>query len=101
MENELLKSVTFSVVQRALAQIAAGLAVGGWISEDDSQQLILVVAGILGSGIIYAWTYFQNKAAQKLQNRQIEIALVSTSMTPVSLVKAKAAEEVKAASEVK
>ena len=95
MENELLKSVVLSVVHRALAQIAAGLVVGGWISEDDSKQLILVIAGVAVSAIVYGWTYFQNKAAQKLQNKQIEVALHANAMTPISLVKSKAAEEVK------
>lgn len=94
MENDLLKSVTFSVVQRALAQVFAALVVGGWISEDDSKQLVLVIAGVVGSAIIYGYTYFRNKAAKKLEERQIQVALESSVSTPVSVVKAQAKREV-------
>jgi hypothetical protein len=93
-QNELLKSVTLSVVQRALAQVFAGLVVGGWITQDQATSLLLIIAGVVGSVIIYAYTYFKNKAAQKLADKQIEVALDSSSATPVSVVKTKAAAEV-------
>ena len=90
MENELLKSVTLSVVQRALAQVFAALVVGGWITEDQSKSLVLVIAGVAGSAILYIYTYFKNKAAQKLADKQIQVALQAPPSTPVALVKSEA-----------
>ena len=90
MENELLKSVTLSVVQRALAQVFAALVVGGWITEDQSKSLILIIAGVVGSVLIYGYTYIRNKAAQKLADKQIQVALQAPSSTPVALVKSEA-----------
>lgn len=91
MENELLKSVTLSVVQRAFAQLAAGLVVGGWITEDQSKSLLLIIAGVVGSVLVYGYTYFKNKAAQKLSEKQIQVALRSDSSKPVETVKTEAA----------
>lgn len=94
MENELLKSVTFSIVQRALAQGAALLIAGGWITEDQSKSLILVVAGVVVSALVYGYTYLRAKAAQKLANKQIQVALAAPSSTPVETVKMTAKTEV-------
>jgi len=94
MENELLKSVTLSVVQRALAQAAAFLIAGGWITEEQSTKLLLYAAGVVASLAIYVYTYFKNKAAQNLADKQIEVALDSSATTPISVVKAKASQEV-------
>lgn len=91
MENELLKSVTLSVVQRALAQVFAFLIAGGWITKDQATSLMLIIAGVVGSAILYLYVYIKNKAAQKLADKQIQVALRSDSSKPVETVKTEAA----------
>lgn len=95
MDLDLLKSVVLSVTQRALAQAGAFLIAGGWITDDQSSKLILYTAGVLTSLIIYGYTYFKNKAAAQLQQKQIEVALESSATTPVAVVKNQAANELK------
>ena len=74
-----------------MAQVFAALVVGGWITEDQSKSLLLVIAGLVGSAIIYGYTYFKNRAAAKLANTQIKVALKASPETPVAVVKTEAA----------
>jgi len=99
MEYELLRSVVFSITQRALAGVAAVLIAGGWISSDQATSLVLVVAGSLATLLIYLHSYLKNKAHLALENKQIQVALQSSALTPVELVKSVAKSELNSSKE--
>jgi len=95
MDNtELLKSVVLSITQRALAGLFAFLIAGGWISEDQSKGITMILAGIIGTLAVYVYTYIQNKAKLKFQDTAIQIAKESSSLTPTELIKSQAKKEI-------
>lgn len=86
MDNDFFQGVVTSVVQRALTSVFALMVAGGWITQDQATGLLLIIAGLVGSAIMYGYVYFKNKAAAKLAEKQIEIALDKPSSTPVAVV---------------
>jgi len=90
---ELLKSVALSITQRALASLCAFLIAGGWITEDQSKGIVLIIAGVVGTLAVYAYTYVQNKAKLQFQDAAIRIAKESSPTVPTSIIKEQAKQE--------
>lgn len=90
MDSDFLQSIVGSVVQRALASAFALMVAGGWITQDQSIKLLLIIAGLVGNALIYGYVWVKNKAAAKLAEKQIQIALAASASTPVEAVKTEA-----------
>lgn len=87
LDIELLNSVLRSVTERALASTFALLIAGGWITKDQAVGLTIIIVGAIGSLVVYVYSYYKNKAQLKLRNQEIAVALRSSALTPVDLVK--------------
>jgi hypothetical protein len=68
--NEFYKGVILSLLTKALTGISAALVTNGWLSQDQTTQLVLGLAGLVGSVIMSVW---QRYGDALLKNAALQI----------------------------